>query len=79
MPSGVAEFPGAHDLGADAGGELSRECIVDAARPAALAEPLAAPAGREHPLVQPFAGVTERPLSALALTGAEAIKRNGKG
>ena len=41
---------------------------------AGLADHLAPPPGGEHPLVQPFAGVTERRVVALALTGAEAVE-----
>src|SRR5204863_5159244 len=72
MPSRVAELPGTHDLGADPGSEQPQEGVVDAARPTRLAEHLAAPLGGEHPLVQPFAGVTERCVAGLTFAGCEA-------
>jgi hypothetical protein len=72
MPSGVAELPGTHDLGADPTTELLREGIVNAAGPAGLAPP----PGGKHPLVQLIAGVTEVCVVALTLTGAEAIERD---
>src|SRR6266540_5033190 len=50
VPSGVAELPGTHDLGADPGIVLVDEGVVDAAAPAGLPPP----PGREHPLVQPI-------------------------
>lgn len=78
MPSGVAELSGAHDLGADPGRELPREGVVEAAGPAGPADRLVPPPGGEHPLVQPFAGVAERRVTALPLTGAEAVERDGE-
>src|SRR6266536_3670810 len=74
VPSGRTELPGTHDLGADPRSELPREGVVDAAAAAGLADDLAPEPGGEHPLVQPFAGVTERCLVALTLTGAEAVE-----
>src|SRR4051795_6851212 len=73
VPSGRAELPGAHDLGADPGIEQLREGVVDAAATARLPPP-----GGEHPLVQPVPGVTEVCVAALALTGAETVERDGK-
>src|SRR3954451_7273943 len=70
VPSGVAELAGTHDLGADTGVVQPQEGVVDAAAPAGLADHLAPPAGGEHPLVQPLAGVAERCVEALRLTGA---------
>jgi hypothetical protein len=35
------------------------------------------PPGGEHPLVQPFAGVTERCVLALTLTCGETVERDG--
>jgi hypothetical protein len=49
-------------------------CVVDAAATAGLADHLAPPPGGEHPLVQPFAGVAERCVVALTLTGAETVE-----
>src|SRR3954471_19262168 len=74
VPAGVAELPGTHDLGADARGEQLREGVVDAAGAARAADHLPAPPGGEHPFVQPFAGVTEMCVGALALTCAEAVE-----
>ena len=54
------------------------EGVVDAAGAAGLADPLAPPPGDEHPLVQPFAGVTERCLVAQTFAGAEAVERDGE-
>jgi hypothetical protein len=65
----VAELPGTHDLGADAGIELLDEGVVDARGPVALPPP-----GGEHPFVQPISGVTEMCRVGLALTGAEAVE-----
>src|SRR5262249_10544003 len=41
-----------------------------------LALHLVPPACREHPLMEPLAGVTERRLKALAFTGAEPVERD---
>jgi hypothetical protein len=57
---------------------LPGEGVVDAAATAGLADHLAPPPGGEHPLVQPFAGMTERCVVALTLTGAEAVERDGE-
>src|SRR4051794_2452388 len=73
VPSGVAELPGTHDLGADPRSEQLGEGVVDTAATTWLVEP-APPPGGEHPLVQPFAGMTEMCVGALALTGAEAVE-----
>src|SRR5215218_10310884 len=73
VPSGMAELPGTHDLGADPRSEQLREGVVDAAATTWLAEP-APPPGGEHPLVQPIPGVTEMCVAALTLTGAEAVE-----
>src|SRR3954465_3623570 len=77
VPSGRAELPGTHDLGADPRSEQPQEGVIDAAGPARLAEQFAAPPGSEHPLVQPFAGVAERCLEALTLAGGETVERDG--
>src|SRR5688572_6840414 len=73
VPSGRAELPGAHDLGADPRTVLLGEGVVDAAATTWLVAP-APPPGGEHPFVQPLAGVAERCLPALPLTGAEAVE-----
>jgi hypothetical protein len=73
VPSGVTELPRTHDLGADARAVLPGEDVVDAAAATWLVEP-APPRGGEHPLVEPFPGVTERCVVALTFTGAEAVK-----
>src|SRR3954452_13756159 len=73
VPSGVAELPGPHDLGADPPIVPLEERVVDAA--AAAGPP---PPGGEHPLVQPVPGVTEVCVAALALTGAETVERDGE-
>src|SRR4051794_19158111 len=70
VPSGVAELPGTHDLGADPRIEQLREGVVDAAAAAGLPPPRG-----EQPLVQPIAGVTEMGVGALTLTGAETVER----
>src|SRR5918997_318799 len=69
VPSGVAELPGTHDLGADPRIVLLDEGVVDAVATAGLPPP-----GGEHPLVQPIPGVTEMCVVALPLTGAEAVE-----
>ena len=78
VPSGRAELPGTHDLGADPGIVLPQEGVVDAAAAAGLADPLAPPPGDEHPFVQPFAGVAERCVEAQTFAGAETIERDGE-
>ena len=79
VPSGRAELPGTHDLGADPRTVLPREGVVDAAGSARLAAHLGAPPpGAEQPFVQPFAGVAEGCLVAQSLTGAEAVERDGE-
>src|SRR5215211_7921346 len=78
VPSGVAEFPCTHDLDADPRTVLLGEGVVDAAAPAGLADHLAPEPGGEHPLVQPFAGVTERCIVALTFARAEAVERDGE-
>ena len=77
VPSGRAELPGTHDLGADPRSEQPQEGVVDAAAAAGLAVPLVPPPGGEHPLVQPFAGVTERCVQALTFAGGETVERDG--
>src|SRR5919109_5191929 len=77
VPSGGAELPGTHDLGADPRGEQLQERVVDAAGAAGLADPRVPPPGDEHPLVQPFAGVAERCVVALTFTGGETVERDG--
>jgi hypothetical protein len=69
VPTGRAELPGTHDLGADPPIELPDEGVVDAAATAGLPPP-----GGEHPFVQPVPGVTEICVVAHTLTGAEAIE-----
>jgi hypothetical protein len=78
VPSGRAELPGTHDLGADPRIVHPEEGVVDAAAAAGLAGALAPPAGDEHPFVQPFAGMAEGCLEALTFAGAEAVERDGE-
>src|SRR5688500_434895 len=73
VPSGRAELPGTHDLGADPRTVLLGKDVVDAAATAGLPKP-----GGEHPFVQPFAGVAERCVEALRLAGAEPVERDGE-
>ena len=73
VPSGVAELPGAHDLGADPQIVPLDEGVVDAAAAAGVP-----PSGGEHPFVQPVAGVTEMGNGALAFAGAEPVERDGE-
>ncbi len=54
------------------------EGVVDPAAAARLADHLVPPPCGEHPFVQPFAGVAERCLPSLTLTGAETVKRDGE-
>ena len=56
----------------------AHEGVVDAAAAAGLAGVGVPPSGLEHPFVQPFAGVPEGCLEALAFAGAEAIERDGE-
>src|SRR5256886_6695645 len=74
VPSGRAELVRAHDLGADPRTVSLGEGVVDAAATAGLADDLAPEPGGDHPFVQPLAGVTERCLVALTLTGAESVE-----
>ena len=76
VPSGGAELPGTHDLGADPGAVLPREGVVEAAGAAGLADHLVPPPRGEHPFVQPLAGVAERCVEALRFAGAEAVERD---
>jgi hypothetical protein len=69
VPSGRAELPRTHDLGADPKSELPREGVVDAATTAGPPPP-----GGEQPFVQPIPGVTEICVVAQTLTGAEAVE-----
>src|SRR6266498_2883919 len=78
VPPGWAELPGTHDLGAHPDIVQPHEGVVDAAGPAGLAGPLVPPPGGEHPLVQPFAGVAERRVVALAFAGAKPVERDGE-
>ena len=73
VPSGRAELPGTHDLGADPRTVLMGEDVVDAAATTRLVEPRHHRGG-EQPLVQPFAGMTERCVMAQTLAGAEAVE-----
>jgi len=77
VPSGRAELPGTHDLGADLSSEQPQEGVVDAAAASGLASPLAPPPGDEHPLVKSFAGVAERCVQALTFAGGETVERDG--
>src|SRR5687768_15831463 len=69
VPSGMAELPRTHDLGADPRREQLREGVVDAAATAGLPPPRG-----EQPFVQPIPGVAEMCVVALTLTGAEAVE-----
>ena len=73
VPSGVAELPRTHDLGADPRFVLLGEGVVDAATTAGLPHP-----SGEHPLVQPIPGVTEMCDVALTFAGAETVERNAE-
>src|SRR4030095_14222372 len=77
-PSRGAELVRPHDLGADPRTVLLGVGVVDAAAAAGLADQLAPEPGGEHPVVQPFAGVAERGVVALPLTGAEAVEGDGE-
>ena len=78
MPSGIAELVRTHDLDADPRSEPLREGVVDAAAATRLVRRLVPPPRGEHPFVQPFAGVAERRVAALAFAGAEAVERDGE-
>jgi hypothetical protein len=69
VPSGVAELPCTHDLGADPRTVLAGEDVVNAAATAGLPPP-----SGEQPFVQPVAGVTEMGVFALSLTGTPVPK-----
>jgi hypothetical protein len=73
MPSGMAELPCTHDLGADSRIVPPDKDVVDAAATAGLP-----PLSGEHPLVQPVPGVTEMCVMALTFTGAKAVERDGE-
>src|SRR5918995_664648 len=71
----------AHDLRADAVLVALGECVVDAGiagRASAIAtQTRCVPeSGREHPLVEPVAGVTERRVGRLPLAGGESVERD---
>jgi hypothetical protein len=53
--------------------------MVDAAGAAGFANHLAPPPCGEHPFMQPFAGVAERRVKALAFAGAETVEGDGEG
>jgi hypothetical protein len=76
VPSGITEFPGTHDLGADTRIVQPQEGVVDSAATAGLAGHLVPPPGDEHPFVQPFAGMAERRVAALRFAGAETVERD---
>jgi hypothetical protein len=78
MPTGVAVLSCTHNLHADPRTVLLGEGVVDAAAPARLTNHLAPEPGGEHPLVQPFAGVTERCLAVQTFASAKAVERNGE-
>src|ERR687884_110770 len=78
VPSGRAELPGTHDLGADPRIVQPDKGVVDAAGAAGLTEPLAPPPRGEHPFVQPLAGMAERCVEAQTFAGTEAVERDGK-
>jgi hypothetical protein len=79
VPSGIAELPCTHDLGADPWCEPLREGVVDPAAAAGLAVHLMPPPGGKHPFVQPVAGMAERCVEALTFTGTETVERDGEG
>src|SRR5215208_576016 len=76
VPAWRAELPRSHDLGADAGLVLTSEGVVHAAGAPGSAEHRPAPLRRDHPLMQPFAGMAERRVETLPVAGAEAVKRD---
>jgi hypothetical protein len=69
-----AELVRTHDLGTDPDIVQPHEGVVDAAGAAGLAGHLVPPPGDEHPFVQPFAGVAERCVEALAFASAETVE-----
>src|SRR5579863_1846987 len=77
VPSRRSELPRTHDLGADVRSEQAHEGIVNTARAAASAEHRAAPPRGELPFVQPFPGMAEGSIEALAFAGGEAVERDG--
>jgi hypothetical protein len=78
VPAGIAELARSRDLGADSRIVQPQERVVDPAAAARLADHLVPPAGGEHPLVQPLAGVAERCVGGQPFAGAEAIERDGE-
>ena len=79
LPARRAELAGAHDLRADAVRVALGEGVVDADSAGGVRRDeteLLPEAGREHPPVEPMAGVTERGVGGLAVTGAEAVERD---
>ena len=58
---------------------LPGDRVVDAGTPAGWADHLAPPLSREHPFVQPLAGVTEKAaVAAETLTSAVPVERDGE-
>src|SRR5260221_14595836 len=78
VPSGRAELPGTHYLGADPRIVQAHKGVVDAGTATGLADHLAPPPGSEHPLVQSIAGVAERCVEAQTFAGAETVERDGE-
>ena len=74
LPAGMPELPGTHYLRPDTGDVPLRERVV---RAEAAAVPL--PGVRsEHPLVQPFTGMSERGFGSLTVPGPETVQRDGE-
>src|ERR1700747_3682270 len=78
LPARRTELPRTHDLGADPRLVLLGGFIVGAgAAPGPTHYPRAEARG-EHPLVQPFSGMPRGRVRTLALTGGEAVQRDGE-
>src|SRR5919107_4762879 len=78
LPARRTEFPRTHDLGADTRLVLLGERVIDAGGAALASQDPGTEAGGEQPLGQPPAGVTHGRVRALALTGGEAVQRDGE-
>src|SRR5271165_1403869 len=78
LPARRTELSRTHDLGAYPRLVLLGECIVSASAAPGTTHYRRTEACGEHPLVQLFSGMPHGRVCALALTGGEAVQRDGE-